>query len=326
VSVTLDEPTRTSAIVLRNVAETGAPRVTLTAIGAYGMGPRRLAARTHDLGYDLFVVLAPGKAATQTIEQTLLGLAPGVQVRRAHRLSEEIVPVPAHLASENPLARSAKVEFDHAQRITAEIEWVRRHGGRVAVITSVRDPVDGIVSGLFQVLPEAIPAFETLHAIGPQFLDMLAAGLTTHMRRLAGWPAAHVPDAWFWRSPTPARWFFGEEFRRATGVDLLAHPVDRERGFTLLPGEGQTILLVRFEDIARGLVPGLAALTGRRAPAIRDTNRSDDKPYRSLYRAFRAMFRIPVDLAEELYDRDPYVRHLYTPGEIAAFKARWTTA
>ena len=78
--------------------------------------------------------------------------------------------------------------------------------------------------------------------------------------------------------------------------------------------------MFRYENIVRGHGAGLAALTGRRQIAL-DANRADDKPYAALYPELWARLRIPADLAMEINDRDPYLRHFSTEQELTAFKA-----
>jgi predicted SAM-dependent methyltransferase len=291
----------TSGIVLRNVAEGGCrPRVTVTAVRAQRPGVR-LVPRTHDLGFDLVVVAAPGAAAAQMIEHTLLGLAPDLQVRRVDAL------------------------FASSAAIGEEVAAVRAVGGRVGYVTVIREPIDRAIAGLVESLPEAIPSFDRLHALGAPFLELLSAVLTAHLRQAPGSPSTARATS-SWGPPPQPRWFFGHELWRQTGIDPLEHPVDRAAGFTLLHHDHQAWLLVRHEDLEHGLRPALAAFTGRRDVPLRGTTDPLGEPRRSLLRELAATLRVPEDLAAELYAHDPYLRHCYTDAEIAGFARRWTAA
>jgi hypothetical protein len=329
-SLRLDAPMDTSAVVVRNAGEGGtAPRVTVTRIAAHERGGQRLVARAHDLGFDLFVVLSPAKTATQTIERTLRALAPDVQVRRAHALSEALFGrLPDYVAPDDTLARVIRWQVEYGRTVSMELAAVRALGGRVAFVTTMREPIDRAVAALFESLPWAVPVFPELHAsTGGAFLDLLEQALIDYLRQAVRGPHEVTLVNWMGAPLQGARRLFREEFPRLVGVDLLAHPFDRQAGFTLVRGERETVLAFRYEDLGRALVPGLAALTGRREIAVQDANRSEGKPYRSLYREFRARLRMPPDLVADVYD-DPCVRHFYGRDEIAAFteRTRSTTA
>ena len=86
----------------------------------------------------------------------------------------------------------------------------------------------------------------------------------------------------------------------------------------------QALLVTRLEDMPQGLAAGLAALTARGRVAVPEAGELD-AACRQLALELRKRFRVDAEVAADIYDRDPYVRHLYSDAEIAAFKARWTT-
>ena len=63
-------------------------RVSIYDIGVFTPSKECLAVRRHDLKHDLFIILAPPKTGTQTIEQTLLSLSPAAEIRRLHYATE----------------------------------------------------------------------------------------------------------------------------------------------------------------------------------------------------------------------------------------------
>lgn len=320
-TLTLDRAASTAAIFLRTVsAEGGAPQITLRQASAHLPGPLRLAPRRHDLGHDLFVVLSSGKTATQTIARTLSSLDPDVQVRRTHVISSKITArARAGETSELVLAaqrEAVRWQMDYADHVRQEIALVRALGGRVALISGKRDPVDQIVSGVFQGIPQLVPGFARLRAAGKGLLATLEEYAVHELRRElergedSAWPRL--------------RSFFDDELAPIAGMDALREPIDRSAGFALTTGGDTSVLLYRYEDIGEMLPSALSALTGRRGIRIVMENMSADKDYADLYREFRAGFRVPADLCAAIYDSDPYLRRFYFDEEIAAFKARWS--
>jgi Putative capsular polysaccharide synthesis protein len=313
VTLTLEGTAATAAIFLRTVSEGDcAPEVTLRRASAHLPGASRLAPRRHDLGHDLFAVISSGKTATQTIARTLLSLDPSVQVRRTHVISSQ---VSARARASEP-SKALLGQMDYADHLRREIALVRALGGRVALISGKRDPVDQIVSGVFQSIPLLVPGFARLRAAGRGLLATLAEYAIHKLRRElergddSAWPRI--------------RSFFDEELTPIAGMDALREPIDRKAGFSLMTGSNTSVLLYRYEDIAKMLPSALFALTERRGIRLVTENMSADKDYADLYHEFRASFRVPADLCAAIYDSDPYLRRFYLDEEIAAFKARWS--
>jgi nicotinamidase-related amidase len=327
VSLTVDDLQRTRGIVFRTTSATDQrPEVTLQAITAHRPASLRLAPRRHDLGFDLFVILSPGKTATQTIEQTLLSLHPAVQVRRLHFISSrraECIKDAAELKND-ALSSSAVEQAASADHVRREIKMVRALGGSIAFVTGMREPVDRAIADTFQIFPSLFPCYSELQQSGPEFIDFLGTAFVktwklqfTELRSSAGEQFSLGGSVRF------ADRFFSEEFAPITGIDILSKAIDREAGFTLLKSGRTSALVYRYEDIERGLAAGLAELTGQRDIELASTNLAAEKSYAALYRDFRANFRIPDELCSAIYE-SPYIRHFYSDTDVAKFKKRWS--
>jgi Putative capsular polysaccharide synthesis protein len=319
VRLALDDARKTAAIFLRTVSADGrSPDLTLLSAATEVAAEMRLVRRRHDLDHDLFVILAMPKTATQTVERTLLALAPSVPVRRIHFISSRSVGYVRTEMQSPPLpdtvVRSTLRQATLGEETRSEIELVRSLGGRVALISAIREPIDQIVASIFQSIPDMIPAFAVFSASGSRLLDLLREFAIHEMRRAA----AGIPP---WRSP---RAFFRDELAPVSRVDILRHPIDHPKGSVLVANEGVTTLIYRFEDAGLRLAPALSAVTGRAGIELVSTNRSSDKDYAKLYSEFRASLRVPDDVCSALYDQDPYVRHFYSDAEISEFKAKWS--
>jgi len=323
VSLPILDIAKTKAIVFRTTsARSSGPVVSLLDASAHVPAALRLAARQHALSFDLVVICAPGKTATQTVEQTILAVHPSVQVRRIHFLSDNSIARARVTAAATP-AGSLFMQIDEAYRVRREIEVTRDLGGSVGIITGVREPIDCAIASIFQSLPHTLPSYSALHAVGPKFISLLQE-VVIHAWRAAlkvNFSEFRNP---FWGNLGTIDTFFAEEFLPLTGIDILQHPVDANAGFTVLSGGKMPVLLYRVEDIARGLAQGLSAFLGCPNIQLRNENIASDKPYAELYCEFRESFKLPRELCVAIYDNVSYARHLYSESEIVRFMTRWS--
>jgi hypothetical protein len=315
VTLLIGEARVTEAIFVRSISDVDTcPEVTILGISAYCVDAPRLQSRRHDLAHDLFVILSNPKTATQTIERTLLALDPAVQVRRTHIISPKAIAryhqTKSTLFFPDAMMQSMLEQADYAQQVRREIAFVRNLGGRIALISGNRDPIDQVISNVFQFIPHLIPEFALLRAAGVELLSALSDYTRLELQREL--------DALENRS------FFDEELLPVAKMELLREPIDRERGFSLFADANTSVLLFRYKDLHRVLPTALSALTGRGSVPIYSQNTSREKGYADLYREFRASFRVPAELCAALYRRYPYLRHFYTEAEIAEFEARWS--
>ncbi len=317
VDVHLRDTDQTAYVVLRTVSGDGtSPTLVLLSVDAHEPDSPRLVDRRHGLPFDLVVVLAMSKTGTQTVESTLQSISPSVRVHRTHFLSDAAIRLAHEKATSNedssPLAPSSLRQAGYAEVFRGEIDLVRNLGGKIAFITGVREPIDRAVSEFFHNIPLSIPMYRALHSLGPGLIDLVGDYIVKGMRK-------DVAEA-----TRPEERFFRDEYEPLTGADILERPFDRDRGFTLVSGEGLDALVYRYDAIANGgLIAGLAMLTGRPNLQLVDKNRSDEKSYGPIYREFRARFRVPPDLAETIYEGNPVIRHFWAPEEREAFRSRW---
>src|SRR4029079_3454036 len=326
VSLPISDIANTRAIIFRT-ASTGlaGPEVALLDASAHVPSSLRLTTRRHDLPFDLVAICAPPKTASQTVEQSILALHPSVQVRRVHFLSDRSIARARTSAVVAPAekARSFFKQIDDANRVRGEIELTRDLGGSIGIVTGVREPIDRSIAAVFQSIPDTLPSYQALHAVGPRFVDLLQEVVIQAWKAGARLDFAPEFDHPFWGSLGSVNAFFKEEFLPLTGIDILRQSIDKDTGFTILSGESMRVLFYRFEDIPSGLARGLSAFLGRSTVQLKNENRSGDKAYAELYREFRKTFKVPRELCQTIYNNIPYVRHFYSESEIALFTARW---
>ncbi len=181
---------------------------------------------------------------------------------------------------------------------------------RLPVITLVRDPIAREVSAIFQS--------PGLHAAG--LVD--ARGRFDVTRVLAHLEASlQAEDACRY----VFEWF-AREIQPVLGIDVLAAPFDRERGYAILEGARARLLVLRTEDLDDNLAPALRELMGLETPpAASRANARSEGEGGDAYREVLRRLGLPRSAAERIYAH-PFVRHFYTDAMVAGFLARWCGA
>lgn len=233
------------------------------------------------------VVLTPGKSASTAIEATVAAHLPDRPAYKVHWLS------PAQLARSEAgyRVRHRHILASHHLRRrlpTPEAPW--------DVIVPIREPVARNVAAFFQT--------------GARFGHTLDDPEQAVQEMVAGrhW---RMSDTWF-----------DTEVRDTIGVDGLAHPFDRDRGWTVVETPAVRLLVLRHEDL--GAAPAaLSAFLGVEIPALVRANVGAEKPYAEAYERFRATATFPAEALDEVY-AGRFARHFWSPDELAAHRARWS--
>jgi hypothetical protein len=214
-------------------------------------------------------------------------------------------------------------QVEHAARTRADVATHLGAGGRVMLVTGVREPVDFAVAAFFQVLDFVSPLAADLFRVEPGWVATLQAAFVDFWTRaLAGDAALSTADRQILPLFTlPQRWF-EEELQPFLGVDVYAEPFDTGTGYAVRRTAQVDTLLFRFEDARRVLPSALGELLWRPAVPLDERNAASEKPTAALYRAFRETLRVPRALVAAAY-ATRYAKHFYTEGERAAFRLRW---
>lgn len=178
------------------------------------------------------------------------------------------------------------------------------------VITLVRDPIAREVSAVFQ--SPALHAPGLVDARGRFDVARVLAFLETSLQSA---DACRYVFEWF-----------GREIQPVLGIDVLAAPFDRERGYAILESARARLLVLRTEDLDRNLAPALRELIGLELPpAPPRANLRSEGEGGDAYRQVLERLRLPRSVAERIYAH-PFVRHFYTDAMVAGFLSRWCGA
>lgn len=233
-----------------------------------------------------------GKVGSNSIHKSLR--AAGVPCIRLHRIvPESIRRHHEWRRPDEPLTRDEKMGLALAEQL--------KHGSApIRIITMVREPVNRNVSAYFQNLDKF-------------FVDGEFAKIETEkaLETFLGNYAHGVPLQWFDR-----------EIRELTGVDVYAHPFDREKEYTVIREGRFSILVFRIEADDEVKAQALADFLGLDRLDMLSANVGSEKSYAELYRAFRQQVTLPADYVEEMLE-SKYARHFYTEAERDAVREQW---
>lgn len=122
--------------------------------------------------------------------------------------------------------------------------------------------------------------------------------------------------------PRTLEWF-ERELEPSLGIDVYAHPFDRERGFGMFDTPAARMLLLRQESL-EGAPEALADFLGLPAPVEIDRkNEGAEKEYSALYRSVLDRVRFPEATLDLAYG-SRFAQHFYTPAQLESFRARWS--
>ena len=176
------------------------------------------------------------------------------------------------------------------------------------IITLTRDPVERLVSFLFENRIRKLPNLTTYE--GDQALSYVCDQIQQIL-------AAENPHS------DPSLWF-DSELREVFGIDVFGMPYDFDTGWTVIEHPVHPVLVLRLEDLDRSLNPSLCRFlqTPGRAFEPTRTNVGSHKHYGTLLKEVKRNLRLPVDTLRRVYSTR-YARHFYGP-DITSLMSRWS--
>jgi len=249
---------------------------------------------------DPVIVFQMGKVGSSSLSASLRALRPPREVFQVHLLHElDLQEARVRDAYTDPTG--TLTQFVKARALA---DRLARDDRRWTVISVVRDPVERNVSAFFEVITEFVPDVLERDDRGEITVAELAEVFLDRYEQSA-------PITWFQSQMAPV-----------FGIDVLAEPFDRERGWSTYASDRARLLVLRLEDLPRVAVAAVREFLVAPGFTLSSANVGDDKRYADLYRRFKAEVVLPPEYLDRMYDSD-YARCFYTSAEIAAARARW---
>lgn len=304
---------RTRRKRFRNLRATG-KRLVISIIGE-DRYMRQRAARQIGRGKPLLLVHTMGKVGSTSVAASLKsrGIKRTMTMFQPHFLSEEGIDFAEKLAisragSWRNLTKKGRAGYIRNRLLNKELRRLRAAGGRVKVITMVRDPLATNLSGLFHNYRWWPAELKTL--CDPPSAECLAAVERYFLERYNH----DVPDTWF-----------DMEVKSLYGIDVFAEPFDKERGYAVYRNAFADVLLIKLEKLNECAGDAIREFLGIENFRLEETNVAEDKEYAAIYQAFRKQVALPEPYLDQMYE-SRVARQFYTPEELAAFRRKWSAA
>ncbi len=188
---------------------------------------------------------------------------------------------------------------------------------RTKVITLVRDPLARILSGIFQTLDDA--GFDSFLAADVKLMDAFDRWIKERIAIINSAPKDPFGNLYHYFMELFL--WFDEELKSVFGIDVFAHPFDRERGYTLIRQGNIEVLVMKLEKLG-ALESVIGEFVGAPDFKLININEADRKMYKYIYRQVREKIKIPRELASYYFD-NPRMDHFYTEEEKTAFLEKW---
>lgn len=257
----------------------------------YQIQNTREAKQTQD---SIYLIYTMGKVASMSVLDAITKRLPHVPVFAMHYLNETNLKIQEQQLSGSPHLDNQiykKIHTLHAQKIRKCIaEYPHK---RIKIVTLVREPLNQIISQIFQQL--------NLHNI-----ESLKRMTLDNQQVDYDYPAAWCRN----------------ELEAFSGVDILKEPFNPGKGYEICHNGRFSVLVIRFEDINRVFPEAMNDYSGVNSWTIGEKNKAENKKYADEYKSFKNELVIESAVLEKVYSSS-FVNHFYTEEEILNFKKQW---
>ncbi len=184
---------------------------------------------------------------------------------------------------------------------------------RVRIITALRDPISRDLSHLYQHF-SIYNGFNCFFDVNNDTLDDFVTLYSSNDAQVyfdkfvKGFNFSHT-----------FHWF--SEFSANT-VDLLKHPFDKEKGFSIIQEGNYDIFFYQLEKLNH-IVPNLSEWVGVPFETLKNANLASEKWISNSYNMAKEKIKLTQEYVDSCY-ADPYVQHCYSSEDIERFKENWS--
>lgn len=197
------------------------------------------------------------------------------------------------------------------------IGQIRRRNHGLKIITAVREPVSRALSDFMEGF-----SFDFISGCDAAPVDMQESGASDAAASASVLERnAYQMVLRFLEEDYEFQWF-DRELKQLTGVDIFAHPFDREHGYAWIREDDIEILVLKVEKLDEN-ADVLAAFAGLPQLRLVNENRGAGKHYKYIYEGLKQHIQIPQRLLERQYQQNPRMDHFYTEEEKAVFMQKW---
>lgn len=240
---------------------------------------------------DAILVYLPEKVGSSTLRNTMQNK--NIPVIRVHYLCHSYI------------TGRGKLEFrEHTDGGWAEtISYMRKKRMPLKIIVSVREPVGRSLSNFMQWFGSHDYTVCYDNHLG--FKNNVYSYIERELKE----------DYEF-------TWWFDEELKAVTGIDVYKYPFDKKRGYTWIKEDGIELLLIKMEQMNENQ-DVIGTFIGREEFKLMNDNVGKGKRYRYIYEQLKKEIRFPAEVIKNQYYNERF-KHFYTEEEMQRFLEKWS--
>ena len=197
-------------------------------------------------------------------------------------------------------AKNVKTEFQgwHIKLFEAKLNPPKE---KVKIVTLVREPVSRNFSAFYENIDRIYRKKDAHLAHKPE--ELVEKFLASYNHEI------------------PLEWF-DVEFLPVTGIDIYAHPFDRDKGYSIIK-EGHYEILVLHHDLPDGKKQELLQqFLDIPDFQLINKNIASEKNYSESYLEFKRLIELPSSYVDDMLD-SKYFQHFYSPDVARKIRDRW---
>lgn len=182
----------------------------------------------------------------------------------------------------------------------------------IKIITMVREPISRIVSNVFYLMGLE----DTDWYYGMDYMKQYD-NITEFVKNALCFPLLEADE------DTNGFMWFENELKAITGVDVLQHEFDTEKGYSLIKQDNIEVLILQMEKMNDN-VQVIGDFAGIDNLVLENTNMAENKNYQYVYAEMKKDIKIPREIFDTYYDNNPYMVHFYSEKDRKKFADKWS--
>lgn len=116
--------------------------------------------------------------------------------------------------------------------------------------------------------------------------------------------------------------WFDKHMKKIFKIDIFQYPFDQEQGYSIIKKGNIELLLLKTEKL-NGLENVIGEFLNIKNFKLDNDNVGIEKPYRFAYRDYKANFRLPKEMLDNIYVRNERTKYFYSAREREVFYKQW---
>lgn len=116
--------------------------------------------------------------------------------------------------------------------------------------------------------------------------------------------------------------WFDRELKKVFNIDVFEYPFDQEKGYSIIQKGNIEVLLMKMEKL-NDLEAVIGEFLSIENFKLDNQNVGSEKPYRFAYRDYKANFKLPKEVLDNVYVKNEHTKHFYSEQERGIFYNKW---